>query len=300
MGTIAGVTVFYILATLALVGMVPYYDINKDSGFVFAFRDVGWGWAQQICSVGEIVTLPLVVLISFLAQPRLQFAMAEDGMIPAFFSKQDKNGQLFQGTLWTGVAMTLVAVFVPFEPLNDMISAGVLLAFNFTNGCVVMANHRYHRPTLCPALLGVYAFSSCLAVFLWQYSCPLWVCILFTIPPAVAFLALWWMCPRGEGPNAAPPSFAAPFVPFFPCFGIAFNWYLIAELSWQGILEIVGYILLAVLTYCCYGYWHSVGNTTGWQAILSRNPPGSHAKDSSLIEQGDFSNGQNLEINPSD
>lgn len=28
------------------------------------------------------MTLPLVVLISFLAQPRLQFAMAEDGLLP--------------------------------------------------------------------------------------------------------------------------------------------------------------------------------------------------------------------------
>jgi amino acid transporter len=33
-------------------------------------------------AIGEIVTLPLVVLISFIAQPRLQFAMAQDGLLP--------------------------------------------------------------------------------------------------------------------------------------------------------------------------------------------------------------------------
>ena len=33
-------------------------------------------------SAGEIITLPLVVLISFLAQPRLQYALAEDGLLP--------------------------------------------------------------------------------------------------------------------------------------------------------------------------------------------------------------------------
>jgi len=71
MGTIFGVTVLYCLAAAALVGMQDYDDIDKDSGFSQAFKHNGWEWANQIVAVGEIVTLPLVVLISFLAQPRL-------------------------------------------------------------------------------------------------------------------------------------------------------------------------------------------------------------------------------------
>ncbi len=53
-----------------------------DSGFSDAFKDRGHRWAQQFVAIGELVTLPLVVLISFLAQPRLLFAMAQDGLIP--------------------------------------------------------------------------------------------------------------------------------------------------------------------------------------------------------------------------
>lgn len=41
----------------------------------------------QITAVGELVTLPLVVLVSFMAQPRLLFAMAKDGLMPSLFSQ---------------------------------------------------------------------------------------------------------------------------------------------------------------------------------------------------------------------
>jgi hypothetical protein len=39
-------------------------------------RDRGLEWAAHITAIGELVTLPVVVLVSFLAQPRIQFPMA--------------------------------------------------------------------------------------------------------------------------------------------------------------------------------------------------------------------------------
>ena len=48
--------------------------------------------------------------------------------------------------------------------------------------------------------------------------------------------------------------------------------YLLAQLSWQGLVEIIGYIAFAVLVYIVYGYSHSVGNSTGWFALLSKHP----------------------------
>jgi amino acid transporter len=44
-------------------------------------------WAYEVTAIGEIVTLPLVVLVSFIAQPRLQYALAEDGLLPAMFGQ---------------------------------------------------------------------------------------------------------------------------------------------------------------------------------------------------------------------
>jgi amino acid transporter len=66
-------------------------------------------WAQHIVAMGEIVTLPLVVLISFLAQPRLQYALAEDGLLPPIFSETDSHGNLRKGIIISGIGCTLIA-----------------------------------------------------------------------------------------------------------------------------------------------------------------------------------------------
>jgi amino acid transporter len=154
-GTISGVTVVYVLASWALVGMIPYSLIDPSSGFSEAFRHNGVTWAAEFVAAGELLTLPLVVLVGFLAQPRLQFAMAEDGLLPKVFSRLDSNGNLFmvrragvpaaaacvsriglltflfpaarQGTLLCGLLCTLISIFISFSFLDDMISAGECL-----------------------------------------------------------------------------------------------------------------------------------------------------------------------------
>lgn len=64
------------------------------TSFEECFRDKGWAWAAWITAVGEVLLLPLVVLVSFLPQPELFAALAEDRLIPevpAPFSPLFKN-----------------------------------------------------------------------------------------------------------------------------------------------------------------------------------------------------------------
>lgn len=69
-GTVIISTVCYCFASLALVGMVNYTQIDTESCFPMAFRSRGWGWVGDIIAVSELIVLPLVVFVSFLAQPR--------------------------------------------------------------------------------------------------------------------------------------------------------------------------------------------------------------------------------------
>lgn len=138
MGTILGTTVLSVIAALALIGMQPYQLIDQDSAFGYAFSYNGVNWAAQIAEIGEIMTLPVVVLIAFLAQPRLQYAMAEDGLLPKVFSQLDDNGNLRNGILIGGFFCTLLTLFVPFDNLNDLCSAGVLLSFSLSNASLIM------------------------------------------------------------------------------------------------------------------------------------------------------------------
>jgi hypothetical protein len=52
-GTIAAVTVFYCLASLALVGMLDYRLIDSESGFSEAFRVRGFDFAHHVVASGE-------------------------------------------------------------------------------------------------------------------------------------------------------------------------------------------------------------------------------------------------------
>ena len=130
-------------------------------------------WAANVVSVGEIVTLPVVVLIAFLAQPQLMFAMAQDGLLPSIFARTDKSKTLWWGTLISGAFMTLVAVFVPFTNLGDMISAGVLISFNFTNASLVLTRLRAgsrqsSTDRFGKAALGTFTTFALISAFLWN------------------------------------------------------------------------------------------------------------------------------------
>ena len=143
--------VIYMLAALALTAMVPYKEISPVSGFPRAFGMNNVIWAEKLTAIGEIVVLPLVVLTSIQSQTRLLFAMSKDRIVPKFFgtltfakksactsccgreAKEDKIGNLLRNVQFCGVVIVLLATFVPFSYMDDLISAGALLLFSLTD-----------------------------------------------------------------------------------------------------------------------------------------------------------------------
>lgn len=70
--------------------------------------------------------------------------------------------------------------------------------------------------------------------------------------------------------------FRTPFVPFLPCFGIFFNWYLIAQLEMLSIMLLLGFLALCTIFYYVYSIRHSVlGKSTNigvnnYKAVTSK------------------------------
>lgn len=273
-GTIAGVTALSTLASIALVGMASYADISASSGFASAFRANGYNWSAQITQAGEILTLPVVVMVAFLAQPQLQFAMAQDGLIPPIFAKTDSKKTLWWGTCLSGGVMVVVAACVPFTHLNDMISAGVLLSFNFTNSSLIIVRlhgiaekHSGDQPRTLRAdpksVLLLYHVFALATAFLLQWS--EWSggpvansTVLFSAAVALllfAYLASVFSTVSHSGTSG---EFRAPMVPALPCLGIFINYYLVSALSPLGLALIFGSIAIVVVVYFTYGYHHSV------------------------------------------
>ncbi|CAN0532199.1 unnamed protein product, partial [Scytosiphon promiscuus] len=54
----------------------------------------------------------------------------------------DSRGTLLKGSLVSGGVCMLTALLVPFDALDNIISAGVLLAFNLVTSSLLVLRHR--------------------------------------------------------------------------------------------------------------------------------------------------------------
>ena len=279
-GTIIIVTVVYFLSSIALVGMQNYSDINKESGFSEGFRIRGLDWARHTVAIGEIVTLPLVVLVSFLAQPRLFFAMSQDGQLPEKFSKVDSKGNLKDGIIMSGVACTIIALFVPFQYLDELISTGVLISFNLTNASVIILRNSASLSSSSTSsslinqtkwLLLLFNVSALLVSYmitnLPSQSLGLLVFVLVLV---IVFLvsmiySAYHIYMIFKSLSSSPSSsslnndklgrnhYMTPFMPWTPLSGTIINCILISQISTTGIFITVIYFLLASFVYFTYG-----------------------------------------------
>ena len=272
------ISILYMFAALALTGMQPYNQISETSGFPSAFRYNGINWAAEVASAGEILTMPIIVLISLMAQPRLQYALANDGLMPPFFARTDSNGNLRNGTLAAGIAMTIIATCVPFTYLDDFISAGILVAFSMTASIVLLMRYKSppNRPSLIRQLVAAFNFCAFLTAMLLANATSssgyALAAVLLSVT-VVCCIFIHVLCPKelhfgGDHASSFFVSsidyFRVPFLPFVPCLGIFMNHCLIAQLNFSGIIILLVYLLFATIFYFVYGSIHSVGNNGGW------------------------------------
>lgn len=294
--TLAGVTLLYITAALSLTGMQSFENISSVSGFPVAFRANGSIVAARVAALGEVFTLPVVVVLTMIGQPRLQYALAKDGLLPSWFAKVDSNGNLFNGTLFCGIVCILLSTFVPFSRLNDLISAAVLTALNITDTSLVALwyDSPPETPFLTERFLGVFHFACFTACFVvTRYLNTAWGSAFFLIAALVAILSMigiYRFCPKNElfggnrrhkdAPTSEHGSFRTPFLPFWPCAGVFINWYLIAQLDLIGTMGMLGFLVVATAVYLLLGRYRK--KHSGWDgtsafptecASLVRNGP---------------------------
>ncbi|DBA01499.1 TPA: hypothetical protein N0F65_004849 [Lagenidium giganteum] len=275
-GVVLGTMILSCLASFVMTGLVDYVDAGS---FPAAFNVVGWKWAAKIVHAGECLTMPVVVLISFLAQPRLNYAMACDGLMPQIFAKVDDKGNLFINTLITGIFFTIMAFVIPFITLWDIVSFGILLSFVMSNSALMMVRFRKGSPSLAPKLIGLIVASGLISTFFFQLGymndgrnwC-LVMAIIFLVVMVGTTTYLATKCPQEAND---PSNFTAPFVPFLPMLSILMDFYLVSQINFLGMGLGCAWIGAAMISYFVYGYGNSAGRT-GWSALMSYIPRGSN------------------------
>ncbi len=131
LGTLAVVSFLFISVSLVLTGMVHYSKLNVDAPFIYALQQVqAPAYFRYLIEAATLAGLTSVILVSLLGQPRIFFAMAKDGLLPATFAKiHPKYGTPHVTTWLTGIACAIISGLFPLNLLGELISIGTLLAF---------------------------------------------------------------------------------------------------------------------------------------------------------------------------
>ncbi len=197
-GSLVFCSLIYLAAALILLGLVPYSQVNPDSPFSTVFRQVGRPWAADVVAVGAMIGITSVLYMLLLAQPRVLFAMARDGLLPpGVAALHPRYHTPHRMTLLCGAAVALVASLTPIEKLAYLCNIGTLFAFFLV--CLGVLVLRLTRPELprpfrCPGGKTVATLGAliCLGLMFSMPASSWWrLAVWFLLGLAVYLLYAW-------------------------------------------------------------------------------------------------------------
>jgi APA family basic amino acid/polyamine antiporter len=141
-------TVLYVITATVLTGMVSYKELDVAAPIALALDKYPSLWWMGIpLKVGALAGMTSVMLVMTLAQARIFFAMARDGLLPQWFARVHPRFKTpSTGTALTGIVAAIVGGLFPVRILGEMVSIGTLAAF--VTVCIGVLVLRRTRPDL--------------------------------------------------------------------------------------------------------------------------------------------------------
>ena len=141
-------TVLYVIVALVLTGMVSYKELDVAAPVALALdKYPPLHWLGLPVKLGAIAGMTSVMLVMTLAQARIFFAMARDGLLPEWFSRvHPKYKTPSTGTAVTGILAAIIGGLFPVKILGELVSIGTLMAF--VTVCIGVLVLRHTRPDL--------------------------------------------------------------------------------------------------------------------------------------------------------
>ncbi len=162
--------ILYIGMSLVLTGMVPYTSLNNTAPVANAFKDLNLTLVMVIISIAAVAGITSVLFAFMLAAARIWFALARDGLLPAWFARVHPTfGTPYRPTLILGVGTAIAAGMFPISEVAELVNIGTLSAFIVICASVVLL--RWRQPDLkrqfrTPAvhLVAAIGIASCIAL----------------------------------------------------------------------------------------------------------------------------------------
>ncbi|KAF9344245.1 hypothetical protein BGX26_004615 [Mortierella sp. AD094] len=147
MATIIIATVLYVGVSIVTVGVDNYVNLGGSSPVVDAVRLTGMHWLVVLTELGALAATTSVILVLLISQPRVFYAMANDGLIPRVFAKvHPKYKTPYVSTIVTGVICAICGAVLPIDVLSDISSVGTIFTYFVVNIGVIIL--RYTRKTV--------------------------------------------------------------------------------------------------------------------------------------------------------
>ena len=193
--SLAVCTVLYLVVTCAFTGMVPFDHLKtlvagehaEPLTVAMAHVAPDAHWPRAIIAAGAVAAETTALLVYQVAQPRIFFAMARDGLLPATFARiHPRFGTPWATIVATGAFIAVVSTFTSIDEMVDLCNIGTLFAFVVV--CVGVPvlrlaephRERPFRVPLGPVLLPGLGAASCLG-------------LMWFLPPASWWRFLGWL-----------------------------------------------------------------------------------------------------------
>jgi APA family basic amino acid/polyamine antiporter len=139
--------VLYITVSLVLTGIVKYDTLGGEASVSDAFNAIGLSWLSNVIAFAAVVGVISVLFAFMLAASRIWFALARDGLLPAWFAKvHPRYGTPARPTMILGVFTALVAGLLPIGEVAELVNIGTLSAFILI--CASVMTLRVRKPEL--------------------------------------------------------------------------------------------------------------------------------------------------------
>ncbi|MCP2728718.1 amino acid permease [Limnofasciculus baicalensis] len=125
-------TILYISVALVLVGIVPYQQLNVPDPIAIGVDALGAGlsWLKFVVKIGAIAGLSSVILVTIMANSRIFYAIAYDGLLPPQFAQIHPEFKTpYLATIVSGMIAAILAGLFPINLLGELASFDALLAF---------------------------------------------------------------------------------------------------------------------------------------------------------------------------
>jgi APA family basic amino acid/polyamine antiporter len=130
LGGLAICTLIYVIVGAVLTGLVPYDQLAVADPLARALELAGYQQVGWIVALGAAVSMAAVLLVFQYGQPRIFFAMARDGLLPAWAARVDPKTRIpWTTTLVTGLAVALGSLIGDAAETYDLTNIGTLFAF---------------------------------------------------------------------------------------------------------------------------------------------------------------------------